>query len=74
MPTDAAPLAGRLRGQPKPPVKGLGHSASTCFFPILEDQDQVPAGQRDPLVLQLDTFGKTIGQIPVLHGPRLHGL
>ena len=53
------------------PVKGLG---SGQVFPFLEDQDQVPARERDPLVLQLDTFGETIGRIPVLRGPRLHVL
>ena len=53
------------------PVKGLG---SGRVFPFLEDQDQVPARERDPLVLQLDTFGETIGRIPVLRGPRLHVL
>ena len=56
------------------PVKGLGSGPVGRFLPFLEDQDQVPARERDPLVLQLDTFGETIGQIPVLHGPRLHGL
>jgi hypothetical protein len=30
--------------------------------------------ERDPLILQLDTFGETIGRIPVLRGKRLHAL
>ena len=32
----------------------------------------MPAGQGYPLVLQLDTFVETIGQIPVSQRPRLH--
>ena len=44
------------------------------FFPLLQQQDEVPGRERDPLVLQLDTFGETIGRIPVLRGPRLHVL
>ena len=56
------------------PVKGLGSGLAACFLLFLEDQDQVPARKRDPLVLQLDTFGETIGRIPVLRGPRLHVL
>jgi hypothetical protein len=30
--------------------------------------------ERDPLILQLNTFGETIGRIPVLRAPRLHVL
>ena len=56
------------------PVKGLGSGPVGRFLPFLEDQNQVPARERDPLVLQLDTFGETIGRIPVLRGPRLHVL
>ena len=56
------------------PVKGLGSGPVGRFLPFFEDQDQVPARERDPLVLQLDTFGETIGRIPVLRGPRLHVL
>ena len=55
--------------QLNPPVKGLRR-----LFPLLEQQHQVPAGKRYPLVLQLDTFVETIGHIPVLRGPRLHTL
>lgn len=72
-------FAAWLRGQSNPPVKGLRSFASTslvCFpvLPVLQKKDQVPAGERDPLVLQLDTFGETIGRMPVLRGPRLHVL
>ena len=65
-----------LRGQSNPPVKGLVHFASTglAFLPLLQKKDQVPGRERDPLVLQLDTFVETIGRIPPLRGPRLHVL
>ena len=56
------------------PVKGLGSGLAAGFLPFLEDQDQVPARERDPLVLQLNTLVETIGRIPVLRGPRLHVL
>ena len=74
-PTDAQ-LRAELRGQSNPPVKGLCHFASTCFalLPLLQEQDEVTGRERDPLILQLDTFGETIGRIPVLRGPRLHVL
>jgi len=86
----AAPLRGRvwpraygrhalgawLRGQSNPPVKGLCRFASTYLplLPLFQEKNEVLACQRDPLVLQLDTFGETIGRIPVLRGPRLHSL
>ncbi len=74
-PTDAQ-LRAELRGQSKPHVKGLCRFASseTTFLPLLQEQDEVTGRERDPLVLQLDTFGETIGRIPVLRGPRLHVL
>ena len=46
----------------------------SSLLPLLEQQDQVSGCERDPLILQLDTFGETIGRIPVLRGPRLHVL
>ena len=55
-------------------VKGLGSGLAACLLPFLEDQDQVPARERNPLVQQLDTLVETIGCIPVLRGPRLHAL
>ena len=69
-------LGAELRGQSNPPVKGLCRFASseTTLLPLLQEQDEVPGCERDPLVLQLDTFGETIGRIPVLRGPRLHVL
>jgi hypothetical protein len=54
--------------------RAIRRSEPSGLLPFLEDQDQVPARERDPLVLQLDTFGETIGRIPVLRGPRLHAL
>ena len=73
-PTDAQ-LRAELRGQSNPPVKGLfGFEPSATLLPLLQKKDKVPGRQRDPLVLQLDTFGETIGRIPVLRGPRLHVL
>jgi hypothetical protein len=45
-----------------------------AFLPLLQEQDEVTGRERDPLVLKLDTFGETIGRIPVLRGPRLHVL
>ena len=44
------------------------------FLPVLQQQHQVLARERDPLVLQLDTFGETIGRIPMSRGKRLHAL
>ena len=74
-PTDAQ-LRAELRGQSNPPVKGLCRFASSdlAFLPILQKKDEVTGRERDPLVLKLDTFGETIGRIPVLRGPRLHVL
>ena len=70
----------RLRGcadrltQLTPHVKGARGSLGPSLLHILQDLDEVPTCERDPLVLQLDTFGETIGRIPVLRGPRLHVL
>ena len=62
--------------QLNPPVKGLWVTGplDPSFLHILQKKDEVTAGKRDPLILQLDTFGETIGRIPVLRGPRLHVL
>ncbi len=72
----SAPLRGcaaRL-SQLTPRVKGARGPLGPPFLHILQKKNEVLAGQRDPLVLQLDTFGETIGRIPVLRGPRLHVL
>ena len=84
-PSEGAGLASRLRtlrcgaelrGQSNPPVKGLFRfdSTSLSFLHLLQEQNEVPGRERDPLILQLDTFGETIGRNPVLRGPRLHVL
>ena len=49
-------------------------AASDLFFPLLDEQDQVPARERYPLVLQLDTFVETTRRKPPLRGPGLHVL
>ena len=56
------------------PVKGLGSGPVGRFLPFLEDQHQVPARERNSLVLHAYTFVETIYRIPVLRGPRLHAL
>ena len=77
-PTDAQPVGAELRGQSKPPVKGLSRFGPTCswvsLLPLFEEKDQVPARERYPLVLQLDTFVETTRRKPPLRGPRLHVL
>ncbi len=57
-----------------PPVKGAKGPLGPSFLHILQKKDEVLTRERDPLVLQLNTFGETIGRIPVLRGPRLHVL
>ena len=71
-----APLSGcaaRL-SQLTPRVKGAREPLGPSLLHILQKKDEVLARERDPLVLQLDTFGETIGRIPVLRGKRLHVL
>lgn len=71
-------LAAELRGQSNPPVKGLCRFGPTSLqvplLPLLEKKHQVPARERYPLVLQLDTFVETTRRKPALRGPRLHVL
>ena len=57
-----------------PLSRGARSPLGPFLLHILEQQDEVLARERDPLVLKLDTFGETIGRIPVLRGPRLHVL
>ena len=70
----------RLRGcadrltQLTPHVKGAKGPSGPSLFHILQDQNEPTARKRDLLVLQLDTFGETIGRIPMSRGKRLHVL
>ena len=75
-PTDATLWERGYEASLHTPVKGLCRFASseTAFLPLLQEQDEVSGCERDPLVLQLDTFGETIGRIPVSRGKRLHVL
>ena len=56
------------------PCQGATAPLSPSLLHILQDLNEVLARERNPLVLQLDTFGETIGRIPVLRGPSLHVL
>ena len=58
-----------------PPVKGAKSSQSRqTFLPLLDQEHQVLARERYPLVLKLDTFVETTRRKPALRGPRLHVL
>ena len=48
--------------------------SSDPFFPLLDEQDQAPALERDLLIQKLDTFVETTRRKPPLRGPRLHVL
>ena len=69
------PLGAALRGWSSlSPLSRARGRLSPSLLHILQKKDEVTASERNPLVLQLDTFGETMLGKPVLRGPRLHAL